>query len=73
MENCKVFNLREISVTTEYGKVFSGHFHCWCKEHIFEDGQYVQKTYALIELKTGAVQMINPLLITFLKPYGGAK
>ncbi len=46
-----------------------GYFHGWCKEPFFNDsGPYLTKTFALIELADGDVQLIEPTLIRFKKP-----
>ena len=46
-----------------------GYFHGWCKEPFYnESGSYLTKTFALVELADGDVQLIEPSLIRFRNP-----
>lgn len=60
--------LRPVSVRV--GPEKEGFFHGWCREPFFNDaGEYVTKTYALIETASGLVKMVEPSMIKFKKPH----
>jgi hypothetical protein len=64
--------LRQVLV--KQGKISDGFFHGWCKEPFYnEDGPFITKTYALVELSNGAVELFEPSIIRFKNPYGGTK
>jgi hypothetical protein len=52
------------------GKVNEGYFHGWCKEPYFTENSFLTKTYALVELSNGSVELLEPASIRFAKPYG---
>jgi len=70
--NTEVKELRSIVVlqSTSHKVGEDGFFHGWCKEPFFNDsGGYITKTYALVELSSGIVELIDPTLIKFKQPY----
>jgi hypothetical protein len=47
----------------------SGIFHSWCKEPFYnESGIYLTKTFALVELSDGNVQLLEPDFIKLTSP-----
>jgi len=70
--NTEVQELRSIVVlhSVRHKEGTDGFFHGWCKEPFFNDsGGYITKTYALVELTSGIVDLIDPTLIKFKQPY----
>ncbi len=64
--------LRQVLV--KQGKISDGFFHGWCKEPFYnEDSTFITKTYALVELSNGAVELFEPSIIRFKNPYGGSE
>ena len=57
-------------VIVKVGKVNEGYFHGWCKEPYFTENSFLTKTYALVELSNGSVELLEPASIRFAKPYG---
>ena len=47
-------------------------FHGWCKEPYYDGGVYFAKTYALVELVNGNVELVEPEFIKFKHPSGGS-
>lgn len=59
-------------VIVKVGKVNEGYFHGWCKEPFFAESYFLTKTYALVELSNGSVELLEPSSIRFAKPYSGS-
>ncbi len=58
------------NVIVKVGSVKEGYFHGWCKEPFYTDnGAFLSKTYALVELSNGSVELLEPSSIRFVKPY----
>ena len=57
-------------VTVLQGAVNKGFFHRWCREPFYnENGSYLTKTFALVELSNGRVELVEPNTIKFITPY----
>lgn len=60
--NAESLDLREVLIKSQSGKAYDGYFHGWFKEPYLG-------TVALIERTTGVMEFIEPVWITFKKPY----
>jgi hypothetical protein len=56
-------------VIVKVGNVKEGYFHGWCKEPFFTENSFLTKTYALVELSNGSVELLEPGSIRFVKPH----
>ena len=57
-------------VTVLHGAINKGFFHRWCREPFYnENGSYLTKTFALVELSNGRVELVEPNTIKFITPY----
>ena len=60
--------LRQVLI--KQGQISDGFFHGWCREPYYnDDGPCITKTYALVELSNGAVELFEPSFIRFKNPY----